>query len=232
MLCDYLAGPPALVLVALAWLRGRGEGVTAIPLGGIPGALALGAYDWAAFGSPFNLSYGYVSNTFTTDQQSGFFGIGVPTGHGIGQTLFDHQGLLVLSPVLVLAAAGLVDLGRRHRAEAVAAGVIAAFFVLTTTSYFLPDGGLSPGPRFAAPALPFLALGLPDAFRRRPRVTIVLALYSVGIETANALTWWTGSPFAFVAWTPTVYSALGLSSELGTLLLLAPVRSLAVMVTL
>jgi hypothetical protein len=222
VLCDYLAGPPALVLVALAWMRERWGAVVPIVLGGVPAVLALGAYDWAAFGSPLHLSYRYVSNTFTTDQQNGFFGIGVPTGHGISETLFDHQGLLVLSPVLLLAAAGLVDFARSHRAEAIAAAVIAAFFVVTTTSYFLPDGGLSPGPRFAAPALPFLALGLPYAFRRRRVITVVLALYSVGIETANALTWWTGSSFAFVAWTPSVYSALGLSAELGTLLMLLP----------
>jgi hypothetical protein len=110
-----------------------------------------------------------VTATFP-EQHSGFFGIGVPSGHALAETFFGRRGLFVVSPVLLLAVAGLVALGRRRfRAEAAAAGAVTLAFAVLAAGYFDPYGGLSPGPRYFAPALLFLALGLPEAFRRWPR---------------------------------------------------------------
>src|SRR4029079_3409064 len=50
-------------------------------------------------------------------------------------------------------------------------------------------GGLSPGPRFFAPALPFLTLGLVEAYRRQPLLTGVLALWSITFTTLDGLSW-------------------------------------------
>ena len=127
----------------------------------MPPALALGAYDWAAFGSPFHLSYRYVANVYTERQHHGFFGIGVPTLGGLKDVLVGTRGLLYFSPVLIAAAVGLWLLWRRGtRAEALLAAVVVVLFILLDAGYFLVYGGGTPGPRFLAPALPFLALGL------------------------------------------------------------------------
>ena len=90
----------------------------------------------------------------------------------------------------MLAAAGLVLLGRQgYAAEAVVSAAVAAFFLLLDVGYFDPYGGDSPGPRFFVPALPFLALGLGPAFARRPRLSTVAAIASVVASVALLLTW-------------------------------------------
>jgi hypothetical protein len=189
VLFQYDTGLIALAVLAYAALRvGRRAGW--LLLGALPPALALGAYDWAAFGSPFHLSYRYVANRYAERQHGGFFGIGVPTLGGIRDALFVDRGLLVFSPVLLAAAAGLWWMARRgHRAEAMLAGVVTVVFVFVDAGYFLPYGGGSPGPRFLAPALPFLALGLPFAVRAFRRTTLFLALASVVLTTCDAVSW-------------------------------------------
>jgi hypothetical protein len=174
------------VYVALSGARAAGR----YALGLVPGFALLGAYDWAAFGSPFHLSYRYVANQYASEQASGFFGIHLPAPRGIWYTIVGDRGLAVESPVLAAAALGLVLLWRRgYRAEAAVAAVIAAAFVVLEFGYFNPYGGDSPGPRFLIPALPFLALGLAPAFEQAPVVTGALALVSVAATSVVSVTW-------------------------------------------
>src|SRR5262249_16518877 len=132
------------------------------------------------------LSYRYVANTFTSEQASGFFGIGIPPLHATWQVFAGANGLLVLSPVIVAAVWGLVLLRRRYPLEVLVCTAVPVAFVLLTSGYFLPYGG-SPAPRFLVPALPFLAVGLGPAFAWRPRLTIALALVSIVTITARLL---------------------------------------------
>ena len=106
-----------------------------------PGAVLLGGYDWAAFGAPWHLSYRYVASEFTGEQSTGFFGIGVPHLAGIYDVFSGEGGLLVVSPVLLLAAFGLVRLGREHRAEAIVAASVVVLMVVINCGYYLPYGG-------------------------------------------------------------------------------------------
>ena len=86
---------------------------------GLPPLAALLAYNAAAFGSPLHLSYRYEAPPFSEQQHHGFFGIGVPTLHGLEEVLIGDRGLLLFSPVLVLAAVGLWLLWRQgQRLEA------------------------------------------------------------------------------------------------------------------
>jgi hypothetical protein len=145
----------------------------------------------------------------------------LPTGHGIWTLLLDGHGLLLVSPVLLISIAGLVLFRRRYRLEATAASVIALVFAVYTAGYFLPNGGLSPGPRFATAALPFLLLGLPFALARWRVVTLVLAAFSIGVALFDELTWSVTNKLQFKAWPETAWSLAGLSRESGALLMLA-----------
>ena len=186
---EYSLGLVVLALAVLCLARYR-RNVAWYVAGLVPGGIALGAYDWATFGSPFHLSYRYESGVLGGEQHTGFFGIGTPTLHGVWHVLAGSRGLLVFSPVLVAAAAGLVLMWRRgHVAEALAAGLLTVAFVVSDAGYFLPYGGGSPGPRFFVPALPFLVLGLPFAFSRFPRTVLVLAAVSVVLMSVDAVTW-------------------------------------------
>jgi hypothetical protein len=201
MLFQYAAVLIALAVgVYCAWRYRRR--VAWFVLGVVPPAVALGAYNWAAFGSPFHLSYRYVANPFAERQHSGFFGIGAPTLDGLREVLVGNRGLLVFSPLSIMAAVGLWRLWRRGwRAEALVAGTVVLGFVLLNAGYFLPYGGGSPGPRFLAPTLPFLALGLPFALRRFPLPTVGLALASAVLMSIDALTWGV-RPFDDTRWIP------------------------------
>jgi hypothetical protein len=185
VLLEYQAALIALAVLVYAWRRAPW-----VALGGLPFAAALAASDDAAFGSPFHLSYRYVANRFAERQHGGFFGIGAPSAHGLAQVLVGDRGLLLFSPVLVLAALGLWLLWRRGlRAEAVVAAFVTVAFALYDAGYFLPYGGNSPGPRFFAPALPFLALGLGPVLARLPRTTLAVGAVSIFLTTADLLTW-------------------------------------------
>jgi hypothetical protein len=226
VLFQYAAVLIAVALLVLAALRRRRAALWFV-LGAVPPAVALAAYDWAAFGSPFHLSYRYVAYPFAERQHHGFFGIGVPTPGGLREVLAGSRGLLVFSPVLLAAAFGLVRWWWRERcADAVVAGVVSVAFVLLAAGYFLPYGGNSPGPRFLAPALPFLALGLPFAIQRSPRTTLVLALVAGGLTTADGVTWGIRR-YDDTSWVPsrgdiakTVWSWLGIDRNVGALLVL------------
>jgi hypothetical protein len=196
----------ATALIALALLcycaSRHGRRALWFVAGGVPAALALGAYDWAAFGSPFHLSYRYVANRFTERQHHGFFGIGVPTLGGLKDALVGTRGLLYFSPVLLAAAIGLWLLWRRGvRAEALLAAVVVVLFLLLDAGYFLVYGGGSPGPRFFAPAVPFLALGLPAVLARWRWPTLALAFVSAVLTSVDALTWGV-RPVADTSWLP------------------------------
>lgn len=177
------------VIVFLYLVRDGRRALGRYVIGALPPLGLLALYNELAFDSPFHLSYRYVSEAFASEQAKGFFGINVPRAAGLGEVLVGHKGLLLFSPVLVAAAAGLVLLCRSRRAEALVCVAVTVAFVLWNAGYFLPYGGTSPGPRFLVPALPFLALGLPFAFRRAPAATALLAVASVALTCINALTW-------------------------------------------
>lgn len=184
-----------IVAVVAVYVAAKGlRRVLAYAVGILPGAVLLAAYDRAAFGSPFHLSYRYVSNRFARQQASGFFGISFPRLNSVYQVFFSDRGLLVASPVTVAALVGLVLLARRHLREALVCAGIASGFLLLEFGYFLPYGGTSPGPRFLIPALPFLALGLGPAYDRFPLSTVLLSGVSLIASITLQLTWsWSGN---------------------------------------
>ena len=192
VLLEYECGVVVVVLGLYVALQGR-RSLLRYLAGLVPAGLVLGAYDWAAFGAPWHLSYSYLSNFYAGEQSQGLFGIGVPHLEGVVEVFAGQDGLLVFSPVLVVAALGLVRLARDHLAEAAVAAVVAAVFIVANCGYFEPYGGQSPGPRFLAVALPFLALGLAAAYSSysaaHPRPLRLLGLP----DLASIVTWGGGA---------------------------------------
>lgn len=224
---DYSTGLIALALLGYCVYAHRRR-VTWFLAGVLPPALALGAYNWAAFDSPFRLSYRYVRNAYAERQRAGFFGIGHPTAHGLWDVLAGPRGLLVWSPICLAAGVGLWLLWRRgRRAEALVASLVTVAFVFVDAGYFLPYGGGSPGPRFLAPALPFLMLGLPAALERFRRPTLALGLLSVVTMSVQALSWGVRSEFdrtyvpAKDEVMATIWSVAGVDRNTGAALVLA-----------
>jgi len=169
---EYTLALVALVLAIYAFSqRRRLVDASTFIAGTMLGVLPLLLYQWWAFGSMLHLSYaGVAGNT------GGVFGIGVPHWRVAGQLLFSRIGLVRLSPVLVLGVVGAAFLYRhqKRREGLVVLGLICAFIVFNS-AYATPFGGLSPGPRFLIPILPFVVFPLALVLRRLPLTTLSLA---------------------------------------------------------
>src|SRR5699024_9071603 len=120
------------------------------------------AYQWAAFGSPFRSSY----ETKESLQDPTPFITGVPDPGTAIQVFFGTRGLFLFTPIVLVGVIGLIMRWRRKHEEAVwiAFAILAAFFLLQA-GWPNPWGGDSPGPRYVAPALPFLVLGVARIWR-------------------------------------------------------------------
>lgn len=163
--------------------------------GGILGVLPLAAYNIWAFGSVSHFSYknaiaeqGANGHAVLGLNDEGFFGITTPTPGNAFDLLFSVKGLFVISPVLVLAAVGLVIMWRgNRRAESAVIGAIFLAYLVYNAGYWLPFGGGTPGPRFLVPVIPFLGLALAPAFKRLPATALALLVPSVLVmATATA----------------------------------------------
>ena len=155
--------------------------------GGFVGLLPLALYNWWAFGTVGTLSYanvvldqGQSGHDRLGGQPGGFFGVDLPNARVALELLFSEKGLLTLSPIVALAAAGLVPLYRSgRRAEALLVAGLGGAFLTYNSGYFIPFGGSGPGTRFLAPVLPLLIIPLAIWWRRLPATTLALAAVSV-----------------------------------------------------
>jgi len=179
----------ALVLAVYACRRLRYFGGLAL------GVLPLLAFNTWADGRPWSLAYSHAvlvpgksGHDVLGANASGFFGLGLPSLHSLVALLLSPKGLLVLTPVWVLAVAGLIALWRNgRRPEAAVCLAVTALFLLYDAAYYLPFGGFNGGPRFLVPMLPFLALGIAAAWRDLPGPTLALAVASVVVTTVSIL---------------------------------------------
>jgi hypothetical protein len=205
VLVEYQSGVTfVILLVATAVVSGRSA--ARFVAGGVLPLAALGAYDWAAFGAPWRNPLAFSDNRYQAAQNSGLVGIHAPSLHAVRLVLVGDKGLLVLSPVLVLAAIGLWLLWREgRRVDAAVCAAVTLVYLFAEFGYFDPYGGFSPGPRYVVPALPFLILGLGPAFARWPRLTWTLTAASVVATLATMLTWTLGADsYGGAVWRPLI----------------------------
>lgn len=168
-----LLGMAAALFVEQGWSR-----LAAFAAGAAPFGLLLAAYQAAAYGSPFAVSYGakpyHPENTSILD---------LPSFGRLTEVLVGSRGLLVFSPVVVLAVWGLVRLARsadedRRRHGAVGLAVVVSFVVLQA-SWLNPWGGEGYGPRYLIPCLPFLIVGMAEVWDRAVNVRFAIVGWSV-----------------------------------------------------
>ena len=193
MLCEYQALFGAAIvagyLVSAAERRVRVACLLA--LAAAPFLVTLGWYHWVAFGSPFRTGY-----AFSVDPANrvGVMGIVGFSRLSLAQLFVrPDNGLLLLSPWVVLAAIGAARIARsaeaRARAgrEACVAGAIGVVY-LAFVAALEPEfgrGGWSVGPRYIAVAMPFLAwlaaAGLEACLRHRVAGVAAFSLILAGV---------------------------------------------------
>jgi hypothetical protein len=171
----------AAALIGLAVLRLVGHRVWLFASGAAPFALALGAYQWAAFGSPF--AFSYASSSFgEASRAKGLEELDPPLIENSVRVLVGERGLFVVCPIVLLAAIGMALLLRERRGNErivlLAAASSAVSLVAVQMAWSNPTGGDSPGPRYAVAAIAFVAPGLALAAKRWPVSTAVIGALS------------------------------------------------------
>lgn len=156
---EYPATVPAAV-IAICALRRRGVvGGLRMAAGALPPLVALAVYNHAAFGSVFSLSLGFERAAQFRQLHSSFmFGMRLPSPWIAARLLFDPgKGLLLFSPVLVLALVAIPAAWRRLERPAFWALVLGPLSLLLVYAGFANwDGGWSVGARYLVAAVPFL----------------------------------------------------------------------------
>jgi hypothetical protein len=193
---EYPAAPASALLAFLAlsqvWPRGtasRCRALLGVTLGATICIVVLSRYLYAVFGS-FTPGYRYLdSSQFTFMQHRGYLGLTFPHPDRLLKLLFgSSRGLFFSSPVTLAAPVGLWFLAknRAHRAAALVAGAVVAYYFLFNASFYWWKAGLSFGPRYTGASFPFLSLGLAVVWQRATptwrRVLLFLALISASVS--------------------------------------------------
>ena len=156
---DYTSVILVLAVLGYALAKLGARGTAGLIAGGVPAAIALGAYHAAAFGHPLALPYEFVLQEHR--RLGWFMGIAAPDPRVIAALLAGpYRGLFYGSPWLVAGLPGLVVLARRgFRPEAITCGAIVLAYLLLNAGLVDWHGGWAMGPRYLIPAIPFLAVG-------------------------------------------------------------------------
>jgi hypothetical protein len=196
---EFQTGLAGIVLICYALSRrtDRLRRAAGYAAGAVVGALPTLAFNTWAFGSPLKLAYrdavafpGASGHDVLGLNSHGFFGITAPRFDSAVDLLLGGRGLLVLTPIVVMAVVGVLIMRRGdHRAEANTILAIAAVYFIYNAGYWLPFGGGTPGPRFLIPALPFVAIGFAYAYRRLPALTLGLAIPSALLMAIGSVTY-------------------------------------------
>jgi 4-amino-4-deoxy-L-arabinose transferase-like glycosyltransferase len=214
---EYPAVPASALLAFFAlsnvWSRGpraRRTSTAGIAIGAVPCAIILFTYLHAAFGG-FRPSYSYYDpNSFSFMQQQGYLGLTYPHPDRILKLLFGcSRGLFFASPILLAGVVGLWWLGKRQPGPTLIAAASAVYYLLFNASFYWWKAGLTFGPRYAAPAIPILCLGLAVAWTqasvRWRRILMVLACCSIFVtlmvvSTSSQLAMQDSCPIVHSSW--------------------------------
>jgi hypothetical protein len=187
-LTNYLAAVPGIAFGF--WLLSRRR-THALPyLGGVlPSAVLLLAYNAVALGSPFALNTNFQNPQFKEVDPALFGMFTLPSWFATQALLTSPwRGVFVLSPILILAIAALFRWPEKFRAERRLIVGITLFLFVVNISFNGFHAGMSAGPRYLIPALPFLCLALVPAFAAWPVAATALAVVSIVQQSLLTIT--------------------------------------------
>jgi hypothetical protein len=147
----------------------------------MPAALLILGKNYLITGSPLRVSYG-ANPAFPRITAANAFGFTMPDPARMRHLLWgEYRGLLFWSPVLLMAIPGLLIWYRRERAVAVMIAAVFVLMLLQVASFYSWFGGFAVGPRYLAPAIPFLGLAAAYGIGRFPVPGAILTMLSITV---------------------------------------------------
>lgn len=120
-------------------------------------------------------AYGTFSTGYSSKEDEWELSYGLPRPSHVFEILVGSRGF-VFTPI-VLVAMGALVLGLWHRRfELLVPAVVFGGFFALQAGWPNPWGGDGPGPRYIAPALPFLVVPAAMAIRRMPRYMVLMSV--------------------------------------------------------
>jgi hypothetical protein len=179
MLVEYQMVLFLLVVASFLVLRRGVRDAILFAAAAAPAALALLVYHAAVFGHPLRTTY----SANAVHERGGATLVGLPDPLQAIEVLFGIRGILLFTPIVGFAFAGLALAARRERGdvrdEAILSLVLFGAYLALQAAWPNPWGGEMPGPRYLIPALPLLAAGIPPMWRKAPALGRALLLWSV-----------------------------------------------------
>lgn len=182
---DYVNAIVAPILLVFVLVKTRGSRLSmvksagAMVLGAIPGVAAIGAYNFAIFGTPFmSTEEAYLGRSVLGE-------FSTPIHYGLALNLVSPaRGLFLFAPFAVLGVLGFADALRKKGVRTEMLMLLAVFLgiLLPYSAWYDPMGGLSFGPRFIVAAIPLLLIpaGYIVEQARGEKVLLVYAAYAAG----------------------------------------------------
>lgn len=147
----------------------------------LPAAALILVNNYAISGSPLKLGYG-ANPLFPELAAATSYGFSTPDAGAMRAVLWgEYRGLLFWSPVLGMAVIGFVDMFRKDRAIAMLSAASIIMILLQVSAFSTWFGGNAIGPRYLAPALPFIGLAAAYGIKRWPELGLLLVVASIGL---------------------------------------------------
>lgn len=188
VLVEYPVGLIVAVVGIAALIRHRWKGIAVVG-GGVPAVVLLGIYHVRLFGDPFTFTYQWSAFYGPSEQPNTVAGIFAgPTLERFAHVLVSPRGLIIATPVVLLAIIGFIPMWRRGWRFDVLVGFLSFMAMMAIPMSWGNSYAGGAGPRYLTPALPFLVASLAVAWNRWPIMVKVLAAISVTTMVAAMLT--------------------------------------------
>lgn len=190
VLAEYPTGALAVLLVGWHLFQPGGvKRAATFVAGAVPGALALGLYNWVVTGNPLTLTYSHVTAQWQPMKTN--YGMRLPDPVAAWELIFGQfRGMFFYAPImLVLVPAWMMSHPNQRRRRF--GLTLFAIYWMMMAAYFKWDGGFCTGPRHL---LPVVALAIYEgvvALKGRlpaPKSMLGLALLGMLINLSAAAT--------------------------------------------
>lgn len=162
-ICSFEVAPlAAAVAVYQLFALGDKRRFAFFALGAVPPAAALLVYNNACFGGPLSFGYFHLVNKGWSNSAGEFYAIftKLSLSRLWGITFEPGRGLFWVCPFLILCMPGFESMFKRRelRGKAALCLIVAVAYLYLNSTFFDVQGGMSPGPKYLIPAIPFMCI--------------------------------------------------------------------------